>query len=308
MKRLFVILAAITATVVICATACSKATENENADIVCVTNSSTPVATLLDESEAFEELKQELEQLADVYPSEIMMRNSNRPFWQGLKKLAVADAVGACCGIVQTWTAPGAYLGAVYSSLLEFVRIMTDDNEEQKYIPEEPVIDPNINISTITGNADYMGYIHNLVLYNIYDELGQNLYVLPDEYIKVKIVEECAAFGVTANQTNSYFMLDETLSDDYRAIMNRFDTLEPQQFIGSLSDQYPEKENEISLFGTFCLQYDSYTNQNTKDNYTLSFINIVRGSSINTVSKNCIISAVSVANASDKMWVPVNDL
>lgn len=171
----------------------------------------------------------------------------------------------------------------------------------------QPSLDSNINLLTINGSAEYVGYIHNIALYDVYAELGLNVLIVPEEYVKESIIRKFARYNYTSQSVNLIFIMDTDLSEDILFAMDDFDNTEPQQFISRLASDMPNRTNEINAFGTFCYQYNGYTSQTTKDNYTAAFMGTVRDSNISTSSKNFIISAVSVANYSDKLWEPVNN-
>lgn len=293
---------------VVCATACSENQRSENLEKV-YEDDSCDVLTRSECDEevvAFAELNQELMQLSEIYPPEVMAR-ANNTFWGGLKKIAVADAVGACYVIGVTWSLSYAKLGAIYSSLREFVELMDPNNPALDYLPSFPELNPNININTINGVAEYAGYIHNLVLYDVYTELGDNLRILPEEYIKETIVRKLSRYDSGSSEVYSYFVRDTISSERCSLLMDDFDQLTPQQFIARIASEVPDRSNEINIFGTFCHQYNGYVNQETKDDYTVAFMNTVRNSGVSVNSKNYIISAVSVANYSDKLWEPVEN-
>lgn len=310
MKKFYFVLAAIATTLAIGATACSENVQDDYSENVSVVEFDDAVtrSECDAEVEAFAELNQELMQLSEIYPSEVIAR-SNRPFWNGLKKIVAADAIGACCAIGPSviWSLNIVHLGAIYSSLRELAEILDPDNPVLDYLPRVPELNPNINTNTASGVAEYAGYIHNLVLYDVYSELGENIRIVPSEYIKETIVRKYSRYGRSTVEENSYFVRDTISPSRCSAIMADFDQLTPQQFIARMATVIPNRANEINIFGTFCCQYNDYVNQTTKDSYTTAFMRTVRNSSISIDSKNYIISAVSVANYSDKLWEPVEN-
>lgn len=245
--------------------------------------------------EAFRVLNEELRGLSEIYPSECQLRAGfRRWFLLIVGGDMIGAAIGACLG--------NPILGAILGSL-KGAAIAAGLNTNDRYVPQRQNADPNMNISTIVGNAEYAGYMHNLIIYDVYRELGPYFENYTDEELEACIASKAQVrMRKPASEILSFYE-----NTEYQTLLDRclynYNILPSENVFRQIASEHPSRTYEIETICVFGNQYSEYVNQSTKDSYTESFINIVKNSNINSNSKNFIISVVQIANYSENMWV-----
>lgn len=246
--------------------------------------------------EDFNTLKEELDELSQIYPSESVARAGGFRRW--LLYIVGGDMIGAAIGACLGNPVLGAILGS-----LKGAAIAAGLNTNDRYVPQRQNADPNMNISTIVGNAEYAGYMHNLIIYDVYRELGPYFENYTDEELEACIASKAQVrMRKPASEILSFYE-----NTEYQTLLDRclynYNILPSENVFRQIASEHPSRTYEIETICVFGNQYSEYVNQSTKDSYTESFINIVKNSNINSNSKNFIISVVQIANYSENMWV-----
>lgn len=301
MKKIFILVIALAMIVVSCQTDAIVNKMSPNAEATCEVDtenyydlSQTEMLSEANE-EAFRVLNEELRGLSEIYPSECQLRAGfRRWFLLIVGGDMIGAAIGACLG--------NPILGAILGSL-KGAAVAAGLNTNDRYVPQRQNADPNMNVSTIVGNAEYAGYIHNLIIYDVYRELGPYF----ENYTNEELMECIASkafyrMGKPISETMSFYA-----NSTYHSMLNRslynYNLLPSEHIFLDIASEYPTITNEIETICIFGNQYSEYTNQTTKDNYTESFVDIVKNSNLGLNSKNFIISVVKIANYSERMWV-----
>lgn len=305
MKIFNFVFAVMAATLAIYATGCSDNVQDGYSDNVSAVECDDAVtrSSYDAEAQAYAELNEELMQLSEVYPPEIMARAINLKYFGAA---VLADVIGACIGGGTMFNIASAVVTSVTCSGLAYRTTKAIDNYPELRVPTLTTLDPNINMLTVLGQVEYTGYLHNLILSEVVEELGVNITVLPEEHLKLCVLEKTVRYFSIPAEERYNFMVDSTLNQTIADVVEDFDDVPSNVILNRVLSVCPNRSNEMAVVNTFCHQYNHYASQNTKDSYANDFINVVRNSSVSLNSKNYIISAVSVANQSDKFWVPVS--
>ncbi len=163
------------------------------------------------------------------------------------------------------------------------------------YVPE------NVNISEswnpmIIRPID-VGFVHNRVIYEVYQDLGNRILTSSDEIIRSKVIEKMKKY-VPAIQFNTS-ILNNTV------IPNLLDNTPSEDIFGMVAVQYPSRNNEVETLTLFCTKYSSIPDFTTRTRYVEDFTATVTSSGIGEDSKNYILSSISVASYSDMLWKEV---
>lgn len=298
MKKFYLLL-----TMAILIVSCQKETTSNHADVERDIQSAQTTQTLEPtipntnftiEDEAFKDLHAELEELSLLYPTEV---NSRGRVWRWFTCVIGGDIIGAAIGACLGNPVLGAILGS-----LKGAGIAAGLNVNDRYIPKPQTPNPNMNIMSIAGNAQYAGYLHNLIIYDVYTTLGPNF----ENYSDAELENCIATWAFTRMRKSVSATQAFYANSSYKTLLNyslnNYNTLSSEQLFRNISATYPSRANEIESICIFGEQYAGYINQATKDNYTESFVSTVQNSSISHDAKNFIISVVKVANHSDNMW------
>lgn len=304
MKKISLIgLISLIALVLLVTAACSNGTSvNEEVAIMRSVDAELSTATIEDNADytiAFDELNAQLLQLNDVYPAEIQSRG---PIWRWFKRIVLGDFLGAILG---TAILPGSVISGVVGAIYGSICAAQFTYSTEVGAPSEPIevtVNPNINTSSLQS-AINSGYLHNLVIYEIYEDYGNNIYTMNDNTLRTKIAEYVGRYVLITNNVENVFLTNITHKMFLNYVNENYDILSTEMVFNDLSNLYPNISNELETLSIFGNHYAELTSVSTRNSYTNSFISTVNSSSISTISKNIIISSVSTANRSSQLWV-----
>lgn len=247
---------------------------------------------------AFEELNSRLVELNDRYPSQIMSRGR---FWNWFKRIVFGDFLGACLGAGVTWSPVGAVFfgimgsinGALYESHL---------SGGLAYVPENVNIPESWN-PMIIRPID-VGFVHNRVIYEVYQDLGNRILTSSDEIIRSKVIEKMKKY-VPAIQFNTSILNNTVIPNLLDNAIKSYENTPSEDIFGMVAVQYPSRNNEVETLTLFCTKYSSISDFTTRTRYVEDFTATVTSSGIGEDSKNYILSSISVASYSDMLWKEV---
>ena len=296
MKKISLIgLISLIALVLLVTAACSNGTSvNEEVAIMRSVDAELSTATIEDNADytiAFDELNAQLLQLNDV-----------GPIWRWFKRIVLGDFLGAILG---TAILPGSVISGVVGAIYGSICAAQFTYSTEVGAPSEPIevtVNPNINTSSLQS-AINSGYLHNLVIYEIYEDYGNNIYTMNDNTLRTKIAEYVGRYVLITNNVENVFLTNITHKMFLNYVNENYDILSTEMVFNDLSNLYPNISNELETLSIFGNHYAELTSVSTRNSYTNSFISTVNSSSISTISKNIIISSVSTANRSSQLWV-----
>ena len=266
---------------------------------VAVSEDTVPVSDVQSQ-EAFEELNRQLLLLNEVYPTEIQERGR---IWNWFKRIILGDVLGACLGACLTWNPVGSLLfgilGSVNGCLYEY-----NQPNSTTYVIEVPAVNPNFNSMSLT-NVVNSGYVHNMVISDIFETCGDELYTMTDSELRSEIIEGLEHYMPITNALKTTFRSDITNKRILNDAIRNYGVISSEAILYNIQNTYPEVSSELQTLSIFCDHYSGLLNESTRDSYTSSFISTVNTSAISTNSKNLIVSSVSIANYSTKLWVEV---
>lgn len=149
------------------------------------------------------------------------------------------------------------------------------------------------------------GYLHNLVIYDIFETYGDSIYNMSNATLQNTIIEHTEQYTIVPNSIKNNFTSDITNKIILDNAIQDYGTIPSELILSSIENSHPNISNELETLAIFGDHYSELTTENTRNSYTSSFINTVNTSSIPTTSKNLIISSVSTANYSTKLWVEI---
>lgn len=157
-------------------------------------------------------------------------------------------------------------------------------------------------LAPVNGNENDYGYIHNKVICDLYDLYGEGLFDLSIEellpLVGHKVAEVTGKPYVTPSFTNEQESIE--LLENAMNLYKKSET--SSQFMNGLKRQYPSIANELDVLQTTLEGYQHIDINTDKGEYAREVIQLVNKANISDYSKQTIVSGVSVANASTRLW------
>lgn len=161
---------------------------------------------------------------------------------------------------------------------------------------------PQINGRFIEDNA---GYIHNKVIIDLYEELGDELKNISADDLAVYISREYETVIKDAglvSKCQSEQVIDRSVVNQICELASNCDDV--TEFIASLKKKYPMCAQELDILENAMQMIMSQELEEEQiDNYTRDVIKTVGYSNIPNNSKNIIKATVGVSAASSQLWV-----
>ena len=145
------------------------------------------------------------------------------------------------------------------------------------------------------------GEIHNTVINNIYNRYGEEMFELESEELLTLVATEVAYL---TNSTSSSVIadIDKAVSDMsvYTSAYLRSNSV--NDYITELKIIHPNKSEELDVLKVSLEGFQYIDPETDNGQYAKSVVTLIEDSNINPDSKNALISGVSVANASVRLW------
>jgi len=170
------------------------------------------------------------------------------------------------------------------------------------YVPENVNIPESWN-PMIIRPID-VGFVHNRVIYEVYQDLGNRILTSSDEIIRSKVIEKMKKY-VPAIQFNTSILNNTVIPNLLDNAINSYENTPSEDIFGMVAVQYPSRNNEVETLTLFCTKYSSISDFTTRTRYVEDFTATVTSSGIGEDSKNYILSSISVASYSDMLWKEV---
>jgi len=289
------LLTVIATVMVLCSWSCSTDTQEpqiENPEMVSL---STYNVDLYDE--AFVDLNDQLQKLNDKYPSETLERGR---FWNWFKRIVFGDFLGACLGAGTTWSPAGAIFFGIWGSINGALYEYNVEGGQTKYNIERPSMPASWN-PLVVNQGKYAGAIHNRVIYETFNDLGDDIYTCSSDVLRSKIIEKMGKYVIGVN-LNIAQLNNPQIEGTLLTSLSNYDITESRVLLNQVVTFYPARVNEIQTLTIFSDKYSEFTSMSTKDAYVSEFLDIVDNSNITNDSKAYILSGVDVAHYSDKLW------
>lgn len=211
-------------------------------------------------------------------------------FWKCLFRTLCADFGGALLG---SQLGPvGAVLGAIISSA--YSPFMWD-KDESPIVNKCSLYNPGYTMSI----ADSIGYLHNTIIYDIYEDNPQNFgnYTLDELY------------DITLNRIGQYYNIDVELNKNeiIGKIQSIINTVDVNTDLDTILNEFKTitsvQNNELEIIRMYIEKISTIEdNDELVRTYNEGFTAIVNESEINGNSKGVIISTASVAGSSKLLW------
>lgn len=157
--------------------------------------------------------------------------------------------------------------------------------------------DTEIALSCVEGP----GLVHNKVICDLYEDKGENLFNLEkDELLplvaeKVSIESDCTVEEASLLVSNQFDLVDQTVE----AYLSS-ETID--EFIDKIKLSAPDKVVLLEVVDIILDGFDSIDAVEDNGAYCSSVQKIISESGISSGAKEMLISTVSVANASARLW------
>lgn len=228
-------------------------------------------------------------------------------FFRRLFQVLKSDLCGAAtCAGLGGW---GAALGAVSFSMCEILKsddsicFPDDDSEDNEEFIVTPGDDTILKEEFLYTTADSVGYFHNKIIFEIYEENEEGFYSMDVDtfmpLVKSKVTKYMSD-GFVPNR-----LLDKITNDVKQKLNLYINLTENVQMdpIDALEEMELEEEQNIVIVRGFCEAAESLLDdREALINYTTEFQNIVASSNLSNSSKEFIEVAVSVGGNSGILW------
>ncbi len=245
---------------------------------------------------AFEQVRMEIANLNLQYVD----KSPKGRGWRKARRVMFADMYGALSGYIHSRGIFGSFFSFFYG-LFCSVRSSIDaarvDSGGMQLVPQ--LQNPQFEVITLNNAADSLGFLHNVIITDLFDRYGNNLRTMYRSELNNLIIGEI----------NKYREAPETLGDleavyqDAKPVIDLYDenTLDPA--INKAIELNPELENELLVIKSFCETVDDLAEEVREAEYTKSFCQIIESSELTEESKFIINAGVSVNVSSTNLWV-----
>ena len=261
--------------------------------LICSCTKST-LAEATQEEQSYESLKSELLELNSTLPVSERIETKGFKWWH----YAIVGAVDAAGGFI-----PGGNVAsAISASTLAWGIIKDSRSVATKSLGSTNNNDiSSINTSETALNfIDGNGEIHNKVIINLYEKYGESLFEKDEKELTRFISEEVSKETKTKFSDNA---ISEKQLAEIKAIVNAYISSETiDEFINKLQLTSPEQSQLLEILNVILDGYDSLDVTNDNGKYEKSVQRIINNSQIPKSSKDKLNDAVSVANASSRLW------
>lgn len=155
------------------------------------------------------------------------------------------------------------------------------------------------NLEISEGNND--GEIHNTVIYNLYDRYGEEMFEFESEELLSLISTEVynlTGSSPVSNDTNIEAFAAEM--DTYTSAYLRSNSV--NDFVTELKVLHPDKADELEVLKVSLEGFQYVDPETDNGEYAKKVVTIIKDSNIDSTSKDALISGVSIANASVRLW------
>ena len=155
------------------------------------------------------------------------------------------------------------------------------------------------NLEISEGNND--GEIHNTVIYNLYDRYGEEMFEFESEELLSLISTEVynlTGSSPVSNDTNIEAFAAEM--DTYTSAYLRSNSV--NDFVTELKVLHPDKADELEVLKVSLEGFQYVDPETDNGEYAKKVVTIIEDSNIDSTSKDALISGVSIANASVRLW------
>lgn len=250
------------------------------------------------EIEAINDLIHEIEIINNTYPS---INTETRGDWWHYILTAFVDG---CAGLLvlqipilqyQTLTC------AILASNIFYERLPNVCSAESSPLRDDEVALTYIDNELWTGEGSRSGYLHNRVIFNLYETHGDEFFSLPEEEMALLVSEEVSL--LTGEDADLLY----AATIDNMSIINRcvelcnVDSTVEDYFI-SLKNEFPEKEQILSIYEPIIEGLQTANPVEDNGEYVTLIMSVIDNSSVQQSIKEDLKSGLTIANASARLW------
>lgn len=259
------------------------------------------------EQEAFEDLRLQIAMLnAQFGVEDFETRANNNGRWKRRWRIFGADLLGGFLGYIK-----GRFLGSLFTgvrySLIAAKKYKVENTENQMYIPVRSMNSfANVSIDGAEdakmNRLDSIGYYHNQVICDLYDEYGMELFDF-DEQTCLPLIEaeaqkyahsdEIISAEVISEGEQMFSLLDEMDDDDIAAT-----------FV-TLKEYYPGYSEEFDIVQNYCETLTTFETDAELIEYARAHHNLLLASTISEYSKSLIGAGTGIGAGSIVIWNPI---
>ena len=277
-------------TCVIGISACSKTESSQNVDsISCFDKNNS----------GFEALRSDIIHLNDIsIPSETKV-----PRWLGWLGVGISDAVGGAVGAAYGGVWGGIALGVISSieAYFCFVEEMQMNVSSVNSINSIGNAEESFNFYTLESgtynNGVIGGYYHNVIIRELLDDYGNDLFLMSEEQLKAAVVSKTAV--VCGPNLGTIDLTDFAVGD---LVYNREEDVTPEMYINRIQLLNPTVALELSIIDPILTGVNGIENEEDRVDYIQDVVELIDDSSIPIESKRTIISGATIALESSLLW------
>jgi hypothetical protein len=221
--------------------------------------------------------------------------------WGRWWKIIAADAMGAAVGAGVSGGNAGVAVGlGAYASYQMWnntggYQVSYDDGNDAEIA---------VIINSSDARVDSVGYYHNVILSNLFDEYGDELFTKSRNTIINLICEELSELNTSVTAETISLIKNNSQLNKISAIIDKTKNTDIDD-IGLLDKSityYPELASELNVVKSYFNTIKSIASNEKIESYSNGFAQIVSNSQIPTASVKSINSSLSVAVNSNLLW------
>lgn len=262
--------------------------------------------TLSSDEMAYEALYNQIDSIAVLNYGQVQSTRSWGSFWSGLKRILIADAIGAAKGLI----VGNCVIDGVAASLGKTVEIILSESETSPDSISAPVesMEYSLNDIVLTGSSEYVdsiGYYHNQIIQNIFAHNSNlNIWQGLSTARIANVVKNTVDNDYNPNEQVLLEDLIEDVAYDENIDDETYDFFSDnfEDFCEYFIQEDPQIAPQLITIARFIDNMQSFDDVATMRTYYEQAVQLVNQSTISSNSKTVIKVGLSVAFASAKLW------
>ena len=195
----------------------------------------------------------------------------------------------------------GFYWG-VFSSITAVVATEPEIEDQYRYRPARTTasyVSANTENATL-GLLDSLGYYHNQVICDLYDQYGDALFTL-DELTRETVVLEAIQPYIGEN-TSSYANIAVTEKYNLNQLVLNMNSENLDETFQAAIAMAPTISNELNIVKNYCETLQYFESDQDLILYSIAHDNLVRASDIDADAQELILAGTAIGGNSAIMW------
>ncbi len=259
-----------------------------------------------EEQKAFEELQIKIEALNAEFGVSDLGTRANYSKRKRIWRIFGADLIGGLLGYIK-----GNFLGALRwgggSSIAAAKKYNNEPSGDTIYVPERAlngfaVGDMANETDATMSRLDSIGYYHNQIICDLYDEYGLTLFDMNESTYEQLIDQRAQVYAHGSNSNSTGVVIDEAAVNDLLANMEDDNIAETFE---TLNEILPEYVQEFQIVQEYCETIITFDSDEELIQYAQAHNNLLQASTISEYAKSLIGAGTGTGTGSIIIWNPI---